>query len=158
MPLYITFIDLTKAFDLVSRQGIFQLLKKIGCPPAPSCTASLLPFTRICRVLWASTGKPLSPSQSGVGLNKGVSLRRHSLAFFHLRCLRRILGITWQDKVTNTALLGRAGSHSIHLLLLCQHRLRWLHPKRCAVWGAGSRTPSRRPPGTAFQGCLQARS
>ena len=35
MPLYIAFIDLTKAFDLVSRQGLFQLLKKISClPPA----------------------------------------------------------------------------------------------------------------------------
>ena len=33
MPLYIAFIDLTKAFDLVSRQGLFQLLKKISCPP-----------------------------------------------------------------------------------------------------------------------------
>jgi len=32
-PLYIAFIDLTKAFDLVSRKGLFQLLKKIGCPP-----------------------------------------------------------------------------------------------------------------------------
>jgi hypothetical protein len=26
------FIDLTKAFDLVSTSGLFQLLKKIGCP------------------------------------------------------------------------------------------------------------------------------
>ena len=33
MPVYIAFIDLTKAFDLVTRQGLFQLLKKIGCPP-----------------------------------------------------------------------------------------------------------------------------
>ena len=33
MPLYIAFIDLTKAFDLVSRSGLFSLLKKIGCPP-----------------------------------------------------------------------------------------------------------------------------
>ncbi|MCG8431359.1 MAG: reverse transcriptase family protein, partial [Candidatus Omnitrophica bacterium] len=32
-PLYMAFIDLTKAFDLVSRKGLFQLLKKIGCPP-----------------------------------------------------------------------------------------------------------------------------
>ena len=32
-PLYIAFIDLTKAFDLVSRQGLFTLLEKIGCPP-----------------------------------------------------------------------------------------------------------------------------
>ena len=33
MPLYIAFIDLTKAFDLVSRSGLFSLLQKIGCPP-----------------------------------------------------------------------------------------------------------------------------
>lgn len=32
MPLYIAFIDLTKAFDLVSRRGLFTLLRKIGCP------------------------------------------------------------------------------------------------------------------------------
>ena len=32
-PLYIAFIDLTKAFDLVSRDGLFGLLRKIGCPP-----------------------------------------------------------------------------------------------------------------------------
>ena len=33
MPLYIAFIDLTKAFDLVSRDGLFQIFPKIGCPP-----------------------------------------------------------------------------------------------------------------------------
>ena len=32
-PLFISFIDLTKAFDLVSRDGLFQILEKIGCPP-----------------------------------------------------------------------------------------------------------------------------
>ena len=33
MPLYIAFIDLTKAFDLVSRGGLFNILPKIGGPP-----------------------------------------------------------------------------------------------------------------------------
>ena len=33
MPLYIAFIDLTQAFDLVSRDGLFQILSKIGCQP-----------------------------------------------------------------------------------------------------------------------------
>ena len=33
MPLYIAFIDLTKAFDLVSRDGLFKALCRIGCPP-----------------------------------------------------------------------------------------------------------------------------
>ena len=32
-PLFIAFIDLTKAFDLVSRDGLFKILCKIGCPP-----------------------------------------------------------------------------------------------------------------------------
>ena len=30
-PLYLAFVDLTKAFDLVIREGLFQLLEKIGC-------------------------------------------------------------------------------------------------------------------------------
>ena len=33
MSLYIAFIDLTKTFDLVSRDGLFQILPKIGCSP-----------------------------------------------------------------------------------------------------------------------------
>ena len=33
MPFYITFIDLTKAFDLVSRRGLLEILKRIGCSP-----------------------------------------------------------------------------------------------------------------------------
>jgi len=32
-PLYIAFIDLTKAFVLVSRERLFIILPKIGCPP-----------------------------------------------------------------------------------------------------------------------------
>ena len=32
---------------------------------------------------------------------------------FHLRCPRRILDISWQDKVTNTEVLERASSFSI---------------------------------------------
>ena len=44
---------------------------------------------------------------------------------FHLRCLRRILGISWQDKVTNAEVLSRAGLPSIHTILR-QRRLRWL--------------------------------
>ena len=31
MPLYIAFINLTKAFELVSRDGLFKALHKIGC-------------------------------------------------------------------------------------------------------------------------------
>ena len=32
IPLYLAFIDLTKAFGLVSSSGLFRELEKIGCP------------------------------------------------------------------------------------------------------------------------------
>ena len=51
--------------------------------------------------------------------------QENRLESFHLRCLRRILGVTWKDKVSNIAILERTGSTSLHLLL-CQRRLRWL--------------------------------
>ena len=49
--------------------------------------------------------------------------QENRLESFHLRCLRRILGVTWKDKVSNIAILERTGSTSLHLLL-CQRRLR----------------------------------
>ena len=56
--------------------------------------------------------------------------QENRLESFHLRCLRRILGITWQDKVTIVAVLEQAGSLSMHLML-SQRRLRWLgHVRR----------------------------
>ena len=49
---------------------------------------------------------------------------------FHLRCLRRLLQIKWQDMVTNTEVLQRAGIPSM-AALLSQKRLRWLgHVRR----------------------------
>ena len=49
---------------------------------------------------------------------------------FHLRCLRRILGIRWQDRIPNTEVLERARLPSI-FALLTQRRLRWLgHVRR----------------------------
>ena len=44
---------------------------------------------------------------------------------FHLRCLRRILGISWQDHIPNTEVLARAGSLSMYALLT-KRRLCWL--------------------------------
>ena len=33
LRLYAAFIDLTKAFDTVSRDGLWKVLMKLGCPP-----------------------------------------------------------------------------------------------------------------------------
>ena len=47
------------------------------------------------------------------------------LNVFHMRCLRRILGITWQDRVTSKVLLEKAGIPSLYTLLK-QWRMQWL--------------------------------
>ena len=47
------------------------------------------------------------------------------LNVFHMRCLRRILGITWQDKVANKLVLEKDGMSSL-CTLLKQRRMRWL--------------------------------
>ena len=44
---------------------------------------------------------------------------------FHMCCLRRILGISWQDHIPNTEVLARTGSLSMYALLT-KRRLRWL--------------------------------
>ena len=44
---------------------------------------------------------------------------------FHQRCLRRILGITWQNHVSNKEVLDKAGIPSM-FALLSQRRFRWL--------------------------------
>ena len=42
-----------------------------------------------------------------------------------MRSLKRIAGISWKEKFTNSQVLTKAGIPSIHTLL-CQRRLRWI--------------------------------
>ena len=53
------------------------------------------------------------------------SKQEKRLSAFHMRCLRRILGISWQDHVTNNEVLQQAGMPSMPTLIR-QRRLRWL--------------------------------
>ncbi|XP_063585836.1 uncharacterized protein LOC134763209 [Penaeus indicus] len=53
------------------------------------------------------------------------SVQERRLNTFHLRCLRRLLGITWQDRVPNIDVLAKAGMPSM-FAILSQRRLRWL--------------------------------
>ena len=53
------------------------------------------------------------------------SSQERKLHSFHMRCLRRLLGITWQDHIRNEDVLERAGTRSMHCILK-QKRLRWL--------------------------------
>ena len=53
------------------------------------------------------------------------SRQEHRLNLFYLCCLRRILGITWQDRVSNTKVLALTRIPSM-FALLSKRRLRWL--------------------------------
>ena len=47
------------------------------------------------------------------------------LESFHMRCLRRILGVTWKNRIPNTEILQKTASVSINNILNRSH-LRWL--------------------------------
>uniref|UniRef100_A0A8W8JBQ4 Reverse transcriptase domain-containing protein n=1 Tax=Magallana gigas TaxID=29159 RepID=A0A8W8JBQ4_MAGGI len=66
MPLYISFIDLTKAFDLVSRDGLFKILPKIECPP------KLLSLVTSFHVDMKGTVQFNSSSSEPFSINSGV--------------------------------------------------------------------------------------
>nr|KAG5695709.1 hypothetical protein BaRGS_022386 [Batillaria attramentaria] len=61
------------------------------------------------------------------GCESWTSYRRHikQLEKFHMRALRSILGIRWQDRITNLEVLDRAQSCSIESMLL-KAQLRWV--------------------------------
>ena len=60
------------------------------------------------------------------GAETWTTYRRHikALEQYHQRCLRRILGITWEDRRTNISVLQDAKTTSIEAMIT-QHRLRW---------------------------------
>ena len=53
--------------------------------------------------------------------------RRHirQLENFHIKCLQRIIGLTWRDRVPHTEILKRTGTKSMEATFL-QHQLRWV--------------------------------
>ena len=82
---------------------------------------------------------------------------------FHLKNICRILGISWQDRVSNAEVLSRANLPSMFTLLR-HRRLRWLghvyrmengRIQRHSLWRVGIWKENQRPPTAALQGCLQ---
>ncbi|KAI0209229.1 hypothetical protein LSAT2_006073, partial [Lamellibrachia satsuma] len=85
-PLYITFIDLTKAFDLVSRSGLFKLLEKTGCH------SKLLSVTSSCHDNMKGTVKYDSTDISWQDrvMNTEVLKHTHSSSIYTLLSQRRL--------------------------------------------------------------------
>ena len=86
------------------------------------------------------------------------------LEVFHLRCLRRILGVTWEDKVTNDTVLEKTGLLSIHpspvstsstLARPCKTYAGWTNPQRCSLRGTCTWNQISRPTSFEIQRCMQ---
>lgn len=60
------------------------------------------------------------------GCETWTTHKRHlrCLEQYHQRCLRKILGIKWQDKRTNVSILKQTGLTSVECLII-RHQLRW---------------------------------
>ena len=68
-PRYIAFIDLTKAFNLVIRKGLFTLLQTMGCPLPPK-------LLRMITSCVGTTSDPLPNQELSV---TGLCTRFHTL-------------------------------------------------------------------------------
>ena len=84
MPLYIAFIDLMKAFDLVSRSGLIKVLEKVGC------LTQLLTIIKQLHENMKGTvhfnEAKSEASQSAVDSSKVVYLHQHRFQYSSLYC------------------------------------------------------------------------
>ena len=64
----------------------------------------------------------ISLSNFGILIHKCLVAKR--LNHFHISCLRKLLKIKWQDRISDTEVLKRAWTQSVHTLLKLA-QLRW---------------------------------
>ncbi|KAJ1205004.1 hypothetical protein NDU88_000439 [Pleurodeles waltl] len=102
--LYTTFVDLAKAFDTVSREGAMVDHGEVWLPRH-------------------QVGAPVSRQQACETWTVYKRLAK-KLNRFHMNYLRRLLKMSWQDKVPDTDVLSQAGLQSIYSLLR-RAQVRW---------------------------------
>ena len=105
MPLYIAFIDLTKAFDLVSRDGLFQILPKIGCPP--KLQSMIESFHANMKGTVQFNGSSSRPFDIRSGVKQGFVLAPTLFGIFFALLLRHAFGTTPEGICLRTRLNGR---------------------------------------------------
>ena len=89
--LYMVFIDLTKAFDSVNRQGLWQVLRKIGCPEK-----FVNPFTKACKAGSSMEVTCLIHSLCVMEPSKVASWMHYYLASFSRCYLSPLMTATWE--------------------------------------------------------------
>ena len=104
------FIDLTKAFNLVSREGLFRILPKIGCPPKrqsliESFHSNMQGTTQFNR----STSEPFNICS---GVKQGCVLAPTLLGIFFTMLLKHAFGMSREGIYLRTRSDGRLFNHA----------------------------------------------
>ena len=105
MPLYVAFIDLTKAFDLVSREGLFRILLKIGCPP--KLQSMIESFHTDMKGTVQFNGSTSEPFSILSGVKQGCVLAPTLFGIFFALLLKHAFGSTTEGIYLRTRSDGR---------------------------------------------------
>ena len=90
--LYFACINLTKAFDLVSRDGLFKILAKIGCPPTLLSTIQSFHEDMKGAIVYAGSTSEAFDIRNGV--KQGCVLAPTVFGIFFAVMLKHAFGIT----------------------------------------------------------------
>ena len=105
MPLYVAFIDLTKAFDFVSREGLFRILLKIGCPP--KLQSMIESFHTDMKGTVQFNGSTSEPFSILSGVKQGCILAPTLFGIFFALLLKHAFGSTTEGIYLRTRSDGR---------------------------------------------------
>ena len=105
VTIYIAFIDLTKAFDLVSRDVLFQILAKIGCPP--KLQSMVKPFHINMKGTVQFNDSSSRPFDIHSGVKQGCVLAPTLFGIFFALLLRHTFGTASEGICLRTRSAGR---------------------------------------------------
>ena len=105
MPLHAAFFDLTKAFDLVSRDGLFQIIPKIGCPP--KLQSMIESFHINMKMTVSFNGSSSRPFNIRSGVKRGCILAPTLFGIFFALLLRHNFGAASEGICLRTRSDGR---------------------------------------------------
>ena len=91
VDLYMTFVDLSKAFDTVSRDGLWKIMAKFGCPPRYIAMVRQLHDGMQARVQNGGEYSEPFPVTNGVKqwLCYGTNIVQHDVFCYAHRCFSR---------------------------------------------------------------------
>ena len=105
MPLYVAFIDLTKAFDTVNREALYMALLKIGCPP--KLLSLIRSFHQDMKGTVQFDGNLSEPFDIRNGVKQGCVLAPTLFGIFFSMLLKHAFGDTKEGVFLRTRSDGR---------------------------------------------------